>query len=65
MNPMRYQPSRGPLQDQMQSAAQGAIRHNSLRSAFGTYFVSSLHYALHLKGVGMSSLEKNSLNQRR
>ena len=38
--------------DQMQGAAQGEIRHNSLRSAFGTYSVFPLRYPLHLKGSG-------------
>jgi hypothetical protein len=38
----------------MRRSAQGEIRHNSLRSAFGTYCVFPLHSALHLKAVIMS-----------
>jgi hypothetical protein len=37
----------------MRRSVQGKIRHNSLRSACGTYCVFPLHSALHLKAVSI------------
>ena len=34
----------------MRRSVRGKIRHNSLRSAYGTYCVFPSHSALHLKG---------------
>lgn len=56
------QPSQRTLQDQIRHYVQGEIRHNSLRSAFGTYCVFPLHYALYLKDGYHVSCAENSLN---
>lgn len=56
------QPIQSTPQDQMRRYAQGEIRHNSLRSAFGTYCVFPLPYALHLKAGNHVSCAENPLN---